>query len=416
MSPRIEVYIEWEAGRTLLGHMRRTPSRGGEILSFAYAQDWLEHPLRFAIDPELPLTAGEYHPANGQMFGTIGDSAPDRWGQDLMRRRERRVAEVEGRRPRTLQELDFLLGVADISRLGAMRFREEGTQDFLAARDDGVPGLVELGRLLEASERIQSDAFDDEDLRMIFAPGSSLGGARPKASVIDTQGNLMIAKFPKVDDRYDVEIWEAVALTLAARAGINVAPFELKSVGGRNVLLSHRFDRRGETRVPFISAMALTQHRDGDEDTSYLELAEVLSAEGAHPMRDREELFRRIAFSILVSNVDDHLRNHGFLREGAAGWVLSPAYDVNPVPPDMKAPILSTAIDFDDRTADVGLLLETAGEYGIQTARAKAILREIAVATGAWADVAARFTARAADIKAMEGAFEHERRETALGL
>lgn len=413
MSVRIEVFLDWAGKCVLLGYLRRTPSRGGELISFAYASGWLEYPHRFEIDPSLPLTSGEHYPQGGQMFGTIGDSAPDRWGKDLMRRRERRAAEVEGRAPRALQEIDFLLGVADISRLGAMRFRKEGTDVFVAPREEGVPGLVELGRLLEASERIQSDTFDDEDLRLIFAPGSSLGGARPKASVVDAQGNLMIAKFPKGDDTIDVEIWEAVALTLAQRAGLRVAPFELKSVGGRNVLLSQRFDRAGKARLPFISAMALTGHRDGDEDGSYLELAEIISAEGAHPKRDREELFRRIGFSILISNVDDHLRNHGFIREGVTGWSLSPAYDLNPVPPHLKPPVLSTAIDLDDRTADLDLLLDTGEEYGLSSKRAKEILREVAAATSSWADVARALGARPAEIKEMSGAFEHDRLEVA---
>ena len=350
------------------------------------------------------------------MFGTIRDSAPDRWGKDLMRRRERQAAEREGRAPRALQEIDFLLGVADLSRSGAMRFKGEGTNFFVAPREDGVPGLIELNRLLQASDRIVADTFDDEDLNLIFAPGSSLGGARPKASVLDARGSLMIAKFPKADDAIDIEIWEAVALTLAKQAGVTVAPFELKSVGGRNVLLSHRFDRVGETRLPFISAMALTGHRDGDNDASYLELADVITTQGAQPRADREELFRRIGLSILISNVDDHLRNHGFIREGMAGWTLSPAYDLNPVPPHIKPPVLSTAIDFDDRTADIRLLLETAEEYGLQPGRACEILRKTAHAVRHWKDVARGFGARTAELREMAAAFEHDRLEIALKL
>ncbi|MGP3699517.1 type II toxin-antitoxin system HipA family toxin [Rhodobacter sp. NSM] len=412
----VEVWLDWEAGLVRLGRMRRQARAGGEILSFAYDAEWIAHPMSFAVDPRLPLTPGEFFPDQGQVFGTIGDSAPDRWGKDLMRRRERRAAVAEGRRPRALQEVDFLLGVADVSRLGAMRFREEGSELFVADVGEGVPGTIDLGRLLAASDRIQADDFADEDLRMIFAPGSSLGGARPKASVLDATGNLMIAKFPKADDEHDIETWEAIALTLAARAGIRVAPFELKSVGGRRVLLSRRFDRAGGHRLPFISAMALTGHRDGDDDCSYLEMAEVIDAEGAEPEADRIELFRRIAFSILISNVDDHLRNHGFIRQGAAGWRLSPAYDLNPVPPHLKPAILSTAIDYDDRTADVGLLLETAGEYGIRPRDARTLLRDTAQVIGTWREVAAELGARAAEIREMEGAFEHERREATLSL
>ena len=343
----------------------------------------------------------------------IGDSAPERWGKDLMRRRERRAAPAEGRPAQALKDIDLLLGVADVSRLGAMRFREEGADTFAAPTREGVPGLIKLGRLLQASERIQADRFDDDDLKMIFAPGSSLGGARPEASVVDAHGQLMIAKFPKLDDGVDIALWEAVALTLAHRAGIRVAPFELKSVGGRSVLLSRRFDREGEARLPFISAMALTGHRDGDNDASYLELSEIIAAEGAHPKRDREELFARVGFSILISNVDDHLRNHGFIRESAAGWTLSPAYDLNPVPPHLKPAVLSTAIDFDERTADLGLLLEAADGYGIQAHQAKQIVRRLADVTRQWADIAPCLGARETQIQETSRAFEHDRLQAA---
>lgn len=416
MTARIEVFLDWAGACVPLGYLRRVAGRGGELISFAYAPDWLDHPARFEIDPALPLTSGEFYPQGGAMFTTIGDSAPDRWGKDLMRRRERRAAQAEGRPVQALKEIDFLMGVADVSRLGAMRFREEGADRFAAPTGEGVPGLIELGRLLQASERIQADRFDNDDLRMIFAPGSSLGGARPKASVVDAHGQLMIAKFPKADDAVDIELWEAVALTLAQRADIRVAPFKLRLVGGRGVLLSRRFDREGEARMPFISAMALTGHRDGDDDASYLELSEVISARGAHPKRDREELFARIGFSILISNVDDHLRNHGFIREGAAGWALSPAYDLNPVPPHLKPAVLSTAIDLDERTADIGLLMETAGDYGIQARQAKQIVRKLADATRGWADTARALGAREAEIQELSGAFEHDRLKTALHL
>ncbi|WP_148254979.1 type II toxin-antitoxin system HipA family toxin [Aidingimonas lacisalsi] len=414
-TPRIEVFMDWLGGPQILGRLRRIPSRHAELISFEYAQEWLDHPERFEIDPALPLTKGEFYPDVGMIHGALLDSAPDRWGKDLMRRRERRLAETEGRTPRALQELDLLLGVADISRLGALRFREEGTEPFVASTRSGVPGLVELGRLMAASDRIQQDEFDDEDLQLIFAPGSSLGGARPKASVIDNNGQLSIAKFPKNDDEYDLERWESIALELANRAGIDTAAFNLVTVGNRHVLLSRRFDRQQTHRLPFISAMALTGHRDGDRDCSYLELAEMISARGAHPVRDRQELFRRIAFSILISNVDDHLRNHGFIREGQ-GWSLAPAYDLNPVPPHLKPPILSTAIDLDDRTADIGLLLSTAEEYGLQERRARSIIREVAEATVDWQEVAKRSGARNAEITLMTGAFEHDRLDRALSL
>ncbi|ETX13333.1 hypothetical protein OCH239_10850 [Roseivivax halodurans JCM 10272] len=416
MTERIAVRLDRAGSDTLLGHLRRIPSQGGELVSFAYAAEWLAHPDRFEIGPALPLTPGEHYPPDGRMFGAIGDSAPDRWGRDLMRLYERRSAEIEGRPPRTLQEADYLLGVDDASRMGAMRFQDEAARDTGASGNAGAPGPDELGRLMTASDRIQTDMFDDDDLAAILAPGSSLGGARPKASVTGSDGSLTIAKFPKADDRIDIELWEAVALTLAEEAGLTVAPFTLKPVGRRNVLLSQRFDRRGEARLPFISAMALTGHSDGDEDASYLEIADVITRSGARPERDPEELFARIGFSILISNVDDHMRNHGFIRTGTAGWDLSPAYDINPVPPHAKDPILSTCIDFDDRTADPDLLLSTAEEYGLKQARAREILCRTAGVTGRWREIARRFGAREAEITEMAGAFEHERRSRALAL
>ncbi len=414
MSSLIEVWLDWVDELTLLGHLRRIPNRSGETASFTYARSWREHPKAFAIDPALPLSEGEFYPQSGALFGAIGDSAPDRWGQDLMRYRERRTAQAKGRAPRSLQAIDFLLGVADISRLGAIRFQEEGSECFLAPRTTGVPGVVELGRLLQASDHVQTGSFADEDLRLLLAPGSSLGGARPKASIVDVHGNLMIAKFPKLDDRLDIERWEAIALTLARQAGVDVAPFELKAIGDRHVLLSQRFDRYGVQRLPFISAMALTGHQDGDEDASYLELAEVIATEGAQPQHDREQLFRRIGFSILLSNLDDHLRNHGFIRSRKAGWQLSPAYDLNPVPPHIKPPILSTAITLNDRSADIDLLLETAEDYGLTQRRAREIMREVALATSNWRQTAKRYKAPAIEVDAMAGAFEHVQQEKAL--
>ena len=422
----IEVHLDWTLGRHRIGTMRRVASRGGERMSFEYDVDWLASPLRFELDPLLPLTAGPHYPPAGQaLFGTLGDSAPDRWGKDLMRRRERRAAERDGRPVRALQPLDFLLGVNDITRLGALRFRfaeaaGQGVPDeesFLAPSSIGVPGLVALGDLVGAADRIARNEESDEDLQLLFVQGSSLGGARPKASVHDAHGRLSIAKFPRHDDDYEVETWEAVALTLAREAGITVADFEHRRLAGRPVLLSRRFDRTvDDGRVPFQSAMSMTGHLDGDGRGSYLHLADVIARSGGRAAADRVELFRRVAFSVLVSNVDDHLRNHGFLRDTAAGWVLSPAYDINPVPGDIKPRILSTAIDETDRTCDIDLVLETAGEYGLARDRAARIVAEIAGSTRRWADVARRFGAPEREIRRMQSAFEHADMEKASGM
>lgn len=412
----VEVFLDWRRRNHRVGLLRRHASRGRETVTFEYAPEWLAADDRFSMDPALPVGPGLFRPpAGAEMFGTLGDSAPDTWGRMLMRRRERRTAEREGRAVRPLHETDFLLGVSDLTRLGALRFRWEGDEVFQAPQSRGVPDLLALGDLLGASERIVRGDETDEDLRMIFAPGSSLGGARPKASVIDQHGRLAIAKFPKETDEYSLERWEAIALDLAARAGIRAADHELHEVAGRPVLLSRRFDRDGDERIPFLSAMSMTEHRDGERG-SYLEIVDALAEQGASAREDRQELFRRVAFSILVSNVDDHLRNHGFLWQGMAGWSLSPAYDLNPTPQDMKARVLATNIDLDDGTCSIELLRSVADEFSLKPEEADACIREVAKACKGWRDAATKRGAPAAEIKRMESAFEHEDLATASRL
>jgi serine/threonine-protein kinase HipA len=278
-----------------------------------------------------------------------------------------------------------------------------------------VPGLIELGRLLQVTERILRDEETDEDLQMIFAPGSSLGGARPKASVIDQHGQLAIAKFPKENDDYGIELWEAVALQLAANAGITTPNNELLTVAGKSVLLSHRFDRVDGNRVPFLSAMAMTGLKDGERG-SYPELVDVLAQNGSRVGRDVRELYRRMAFNVLISNVDDHLRNHGFLWAGRQGWSLSPAYDLNPTPVDIRQRILTTSISLDDGTCDIGLVLSAAEFFNLTAPDAKTIVKEVGNATAKWRDVATVLGARKAEIKRMESAFEHTDLMKALAL
>ena len=223
-----------------------------------------------------------------------------------------------------------------------------------------IPPLLELPRLLSAAERVVAEEDTDEDLRLLFAPGSSLGGARPKASVRLRDGSLAIAKFPRRDDEINTVLWESVALTLATNTGIAVPAARLEDVAGRPVLLLTRFDRNGARRIPFLSAMSMLGARD-NETRSYLELVDALRQHGAAPKEDMEALWRRMVFNVLISNTDDHLRNHAFLYEGPNGWRLSPAYDLNPVPTDIKPRMLATAITEDDNTASVDLAFDVAG-------------------------------------------------------
>jgi len=340
------------------------------------------------------------------IFGAIGDSAPDRWGRMLIQREERRKAREERRMPRTLLEVDYLLGVSDITRQGALRFAESKGGPFLAIGVQ-VPLLLHLPALLGAALRTSTDGGNDDDLLLLLAPGSSLGGARPKASVIDRDGELAIAKFPQHGDLTRVTLWEAVALQLAAYAGIPTSRWRVESVAGQEVLLVRRFDRRNNVRVPFLSAMSILNATD-NEPHSYLEIADALRQYGAKPDEDCTQLWRRIVFSILVSNTDDHLRNHGFLYDAAGGWRLSPAYDVTPVPADIKPRILTTAIDEADGTASLDLAFEVAPHFGVKPDRAKAIVCAVGKAVVRWRETAASMGLASNETERMASAFEHQ--------
>lgn len=411
MPDDVEVYIDLDGGTRRVGILY-APRRGPRApVTFEYHDAWLGELNRFSLEPALKLDRGTFAPNEG-LFGSIGDSAPDTWGRRLMQRAERWRADREGRTVRTLSELDYLLGVSDVARLGALRFRRVGEKAFQAQTDAGVPGLIELGRLLAVTERILRDEETDEDLQLIFAPGSSLGGARPKASVIDQQGNLAIAKFAKETDDYRIELWEAVAIQLADAAGISVPVTQLLDVAGKPVLLSRRFDRDGERRIPFLSGLSMMGLKDG-EHGSYPELVDALTQFGAKASDDAAELFRRMVLNILISNVDDHLRNHGFLWRGKAGWTLSPVYDLNPVPTDVKPRILSTNIDLDEATCDIDLALSVAGYFGLTAKQAKVLISQIGRAVATWRDVARRNGAKASEIERMASAFEHDDLEEA---
>jgi serine/threonine-protein kinase HipA len=412
----IEVHIDFAPGPKRVGTLHRHARRGGEGVTFEYHTAWLEDAARFSLEPALSLGRGAFVPRDGSpVFGSIGDSAPDTWGRQLMQRSERRRAEREGRAVRTLQELDYLLGVSDVSRLGALRFRNVGEELFQSPTSIGVPGLVELGRLLQITERILRDEETDEDLQLIFAPGSSLGGARPKASVIDQRSHLSIAKFPKETDEYTIELWEFVALTLAKQAGIRTPDHELIRVADRPVLLSRRFDRVQGTRVPFLSALSMLGLKDGDR-ASYPELVDVLTMHGAQASVDARELYRRMLLNVLISNVDDHLRNHGFLWAGRAGWTLSPIYDLNPTPTDIRPRILTTNISLDEATCDIDLVLSTAEFFGLGLKEAKRIAKEVATVTSTWRKTAADAAAPQSEIRRMSSAFEHNDLRGALAL
>jgi serine/threonine-protein kinase HipA len=414
MSEPIEIYIDLNRESIRVGTLFRVPSRDRETISFEYHPSWLAHSSRFALEPALAIGEGRFYPEQGrEMFGAIGDSAPDTWGRQLMRRSERRKAKIEDRQVRTLHETDFLLGVSDVSRLGALRLKRESDERFQAPTKSGVPGFIALGQLLESAQRVERGIETDSDLQMIFAPGSSLGGARPKASIIDQHGNLAIAKFPKDTDEYSIETWEHIALTLADMAGIYCSEHELVKVAKRPVLISKRFDRMDGARIPFLSAMSLLQLKDGDR-ASYPEIIDEMTNIGASVKTDAPELFRRMVFNILISNVDDHLRNHGFLLQSKNGWVLSPVYDLNPTPEDVRARVLTTSISPDDATCSIDLALDQANFFNIKEQDAKNIILEVAKSVSKWRTIASRNGLSKTLIDRMETAFEHVDLEKAL--
>lgn len=409
-----EVHISFQGKTEWVGVARSNRSRGKETVLFEYTDAWLRSPERFSLEPSLALTAGSFVPVQGQViWGSIGDSAPDTWGRRLMQRAERHQAIREKRAVRTLAESDYLLGVSDETRLGALRFRRVGEEVFQAPSALGVPAMIELEKLLRITERILRDEETEEDLRLIFAPGSSLGGARPKASVIDRHGYLSIAKFPKENDAYRIEIWEEIALRLAERAGIVTPVHQLIKVGGKAVLLSRRFDREGRHRIPFLSAMSMLAAKDGERG-SYPEMVDALNQHGARAKVDAHALYRRVAFNVLISNVDDHLRNHGFLWVDRTGWTLAPAYDLNPVPADLKARILTTHIDLDEGTCSMELLESAAGYFGLTLQQARIIIKEVATATATWRSVAKEVGVNRGEMDRMASAFEHEELHLAL--
>jgi serine/threonine-protein kinase HipA len=389
-----QIYVSMDLGQNThkVGKLWFHQRGARQSASFEYDSEWLKHSEKFALDPALQLTSGAFHTTPDQiLFGAIGDSAPDRWGRVLMRRAESVRAKSMAETARTLSEVDYLLGVNDESRQGALRFSLKDGGPYLNLKNkEGIPPLIDLPRLLSATEHYLNDEETAEDLKILLAPGSSLGGARPKASVRDKDGHLTIAKFPEKDDEVNVVVWEAVALTLAEQAGINTNQWRLETIMDKPVLLLRRFDRQAGHRIPFLSAMSMLGAKDNDPH-SYLEIAYAITQHGANPNSDLEELWRRIIFTVLISNTDDHLRNHGFLYERHKGWRLSPAYDINPTPVEIKARMLSTSIDHDDPTASIDLALSVIDEFRIKKARALEIIKEVAIAVSEWRSVATQF-------------------------
>jgi serine/threonine-protein kinase HipA len=409
----VEVTVEIDGKETTAGTLW-IHERGGQSATFRYSDSYLADPVGYALDPALPRGAGVFRsPPGSALVRAFTDSAPDRWGENLMRREERERARAAAATPRMLGKADFLLGVRDDTRQGNIRFRRPGTGAYYAAHRHAVPRLIEVARLMRAANRLSNEDGLDRDLVDLIAAGSSLGGARPKAAVTDAAGQLTIAKFPRADsDEWDVARWEEVQLRLARRAGMTVTESQLLPVAGRHVLLAQRFDRHGIRRIGFASALTMLEATDG-EQRSYLEIAEVTERLSPRADADLRELYRRIVFSILTANTDDHLRNHAFLRVNG-GWALSPAYDLNANP--VNPARLSTAIDLDDTTASIGLALSVSGYFRLSPAAAREIVGEVEAATSGWRTVATELDIPKNQADRMAVAYEGDQRRIARSL
>lgn len=404
-----EVVVYASSGADVLaGRLYSRRRRGVESASFSYDERYLARPDAYALDPALPLMTGTQHTSTGRkLFGAFADSAPDRWGRTLITRAERIRARDAGVAARSIGEIDYLLGVRDDLRQGGLRFRADESGPFVATDDTGVPQLTELPELLSLAAHVESDTAGYDEIKRLVRVGSSLGGARPKIHVLGAGGQIGIAKFPSSKaDTWNVMAWEKTALDLARAAGVRVPDSQLVRVGARHVLVVDRFDRTpAGLRIGYASAMTMLNAGDGDE-RSYLEIAEVIEERSDVTSVELVELWRRMAFSVLISNTDDHLRNHGFLHSRGEVWNLSPAFDLNPSPePGTK--YLATAIDEVETEASVDLLLEVAAHFRLDEARAVAVLREVAGAVADWRLVAAGHGLGDREVEDMEPAFEH---------
>ena len=404
---KVLVYIEINNENHFVGTLWSHFSRGKETSDFEYSREWLNNKIAFSLEPGLYFGIGkQVNPRQVPLFGSFGDSAPDTWGRILMKRYENKLAKEENRAPRTLNEIDYLLYVNDIARQGALRFKTEENGEFLYPCEiKSIPPIVDLTKLLAASEKIVALEEKDSDLQLLLAPGSSLGGARPKASVIDKNGNLCIAKFPKKDDYTNNVLWEAVALTLAKNCGLNTQEWTLENAGKKQVIVMKRFDRIKEKRIPFLSAMSMLNAIDNDFQThSYMDIADSIRQFGARPKEDLFELWKRIVFSILISNTDDHLRNHGFLYVNQKGWKLSPLYDVNPSNDNKN--ILSTYITENDNSQSLDLALEVCEYFEVNKQNAEILIQKMKTVVKSWRTVAKGFGLASSEISKMESAFK----------
>jgi len=412
----IYVYAHWASMKepVLMGVLKAEFTRGKEIFSFNYSENWLKSRYYQILDPELQLYSGsQYAKVEKQNFGVFLDSSPDRWGRLLLKRLEAAMARSEKRPEKTLRESDYLLGVFDGHRMGAIRFKEDPDGPFLNDnKTHASPPWTSIRELEQISLKLEDDNAVEEPeymkwLSILINPGSSLGGSRPKASVLDDKKNLWIAKFPSKSDSKDIGGWEMVSNELARNAGLNVAVSKIQKFSSKYyTFLTKRFDRtsRGE-RIHYASAMTMLGYVDGNnfqDGVSYLEIVDFLTKYGANIEIDLTELWQRIVFSLFVSNTDDHLRNHGFILT-EKGWILSPAFDINP---NEDGSGLSLNISLDDNSLDLDLTLEVADYFRLNNENARKKIENIKSSVKNWRNVASKYHLPKSEQELMTKVFE----------
>ena len=397
VSESIEVHIDHDGQSRLVGRCRYITKSHGSSSVFEYDDAWLKFSKAFALDPanlllgNNPVFLGSDRSA---LPGAIRDGAPDRWGRQLIRR-----AFSKSKAKHALSEIDFLLGINDQSRIGALRFRREGESNFDENIDHiPVPTLNRLPALLEAADAVLNEMETSDQLNLLLSEGSPLGGAQPKSAILDKSGTPAIAKFPRPDDERSIPHGEVLALTLAKRAGLSASSSRLEVAAGRPVALILRFDRRDNRSIPFLSANTLLSELNIDQAT-YVDIAESIRMFSSAPTEDLHELWRRIVFNVMIGNLDDHLRNHGFLYDGDGKWRLSPAYDLNPVPLEEKLRELTTWISDEGPDANIDQAIQVAPHFALKRDHAIRLVDTVSKGIKDWRDVARRIGMSTADTK-----------------
>ena len=413
MSTKTDIYVyaHWIGmpEPKTIGVLSAQQAKGKKAFSFGYDKDWLKSEQKFILDPDIQFYGGPQYPNQKENFGIFLDSMPDTWGRTLMKRREAQQAKEKNEKPKTLYDIDFLLGVFDESRMGALRFKTNPNGEFLDNnKSASTPPWSSIRELQNAATNFEHDEDNDEVkkwLSVLMAPGSSLGGARPKANILDNDKSLWIAKFPSKTDTTDKAAWEFLAYQLAIKAGIEMAPCRIEKImGNYNTFFTKRFDRKNGERIHFASAMTMTSNNEDtvrDNQASYLDIAEFISSNGVNIEANLHQLWRRIIFNIAISNTDDHLRNHGFILT-KEGWILSPAFDLNP---SVDKDGLALNIDTVNNELDFELAKSVGKYFRLEEKQMAKIIQEVKQATSNWKTIAKELGIPRGEIELMTKAF-----------